>query len=133
MNNAEAILPAGWPRPSGYAHAIVAHGHVIALAGQIGWNPTTGAFESDDFVAQARQAFRNVITVLAAAGGRADQIVRLTWYITDRAEYLARLEELGAAYREVLGRHYPAMTVVVVAGLVEARARIEVEATAVVG
>jgi enamine deaminase RidA (YjgF/YER057c/UK114 family) len=131
LGEPEMILPEGWPRPAGYANAVAAQGRVIALAGQIGWNPETRTFESDDFVEQARHAFRNIRTVLEAAGARPEDVVRLTWYITDRAEYLDRRAALGAAYREVFGRHFPAMTVVVVAGLIEPRARIEIEATAV--
>ena len=128
---ATTILPEGWPRPSGYANGIVREGRVLAIAGQIGWNPISNEFASDDFAAQTRQALANVRTVLRAAGGQPEHVVRLTWYITSRAAYLAALGPIGAAWRELFGRHYPAMSVVVVAGLVEERAVVEIEATAV--
>ena len=125
------ILPEGWPRPRGYANGMVREGRVLAIAGQIGWNPVSNEFASDDFAAQTRQALANIRTVLRAAGGQPEHVVRLTWYITSRAEYLAALAPIGAAWRELFGRHYPAMSVVVVSGLVEERARVEIEATAV--
>jgi enamine deaminase RidA (YjgF/YER057c/UK114 family) len=130
----DAMNPAHWPRPSGYSNAILAPagGRVLALAGQVGWNPLTATVETDDFVLQVRQALENVVTVLEAAGARTDQVVRMTWYVTDRRAYLDNLAGVGAAYREVFGRHYPAMTLVIVAGLVEERALVEIEATAVV-
>lgn len=129
----ETILPAGWPRPSGYANAVAAHGRIIAIAGQIGWNPQTMQFESDDFVAQTRQALRNIVDVLRASRATPAQVIRMTWYVTDRAVYIASLKDVGSAYREVFGPHYPAMTLLVVSALLEPRARIEIEATAVVG
>ncbi len=129
---AEAIQPDGWALPRGYANGMSARGRVVVTAGQIGWDPATGTFASDDFAAQAAQAFRNVAAVLAAAGAGPEHLVRLTWYVTDRAAYLASLKEVGAAYREVFGRHYPAMAVVVVSALIEERAKVEIEATAVV-
>jgi enamine deaminase RidA (YjgF/YER057c/UK114 family) len=132
VNAPEPILPTGWPEPTGYANALSASGRIIALAGQIGWNPVTQAIESDDFVDQARQAFHNIAVVLRTAGAHTDDVVRLTWYITDRAAYMASRPALGTAYREVFGRHFPAMTVVLVAGLLEPRALLEIEATAVV-
>ncbi|HEX5725408.1 MAG TPA: RidA family protein [Longimicrobiaceae bacterium] len=132
MSGSEVLRPAGWPRPRGYADGIAAEGRMVFVAGQIGWVPETGAFETDDFAGQARQAFRNVAAVLRAAGAEPRHVVRLTWYVTDRAAYLAAGPALGEAYRETFGAHYPAMAVVVVAGLVEARAQIEIEATAVV-
>jgi enamine deaminase RidA (YjgF/YER057c/UK114 family) len=104
---------------------------VVFIAGQIGWNAAQ-RFDSDDFVAQAAQALRNVVAVLAEAGGRPEHIARMTWYVLDRREYLARLRELGAIYRQVIGRHYPAMTAVEVGALMEDRARVEIEATAVI-
>ena len=128
----ESILPDGWPNPSGYSNAISANGRIITLAGQIGWNPRTQSFATDDFVEQARQALHNVIDVLAAAGARPEHVVRLTWYVTSVNNYLWNLKPLGAAYRDVFGGHYPAMSVVVVAGLLERRALLEIEATAVV-
>ena len=128
----EILRPEGWPRPRGYADGAAASGRVVAVAGQVGWNPATGALASDDFAAQARQALANVRAVLRAAGAEPRHVVRLTWYLTDRDAYLAARQALGAAYREVFGTHYPAMSVVVVAGLLEPRAQVEIEATAVV-
>lgn len=121
----------GWPRPSGFSSGVVARGRLVVTAGQIGWNPLTLAVETDDFVAQCTQAFRNVLAVLHAAGAGPEHLVRLTWYVTSRDEYVSALREVGAAYREIFGRHFPAMAVVIVAGLVEARAKVEIEATAV--
>lgn len=125
------IEPNGWARPSGYANGVAARGEVLAIAGQVGWNPTTCRFESDDLVVQARTALANVASVVRAAGGSPEHVVRMTWYIVDRDAYNAALRALGAAYREVFGRHYPAMTLVVVAGLLEPGALVEIEATAV--
>jgi len=125
------VEPEGWARPSGYANGVAARGEVLAIAGQIGWNPATCRFESDDLVAQARTALENIVAVVRAAGGGPEHIVRMTWYIVDRDAYNAALRALGAVYREVLGRHYPAMTLVVVAGLLEPRAQVEIEATAI--
>lgn len=122
----------GWPRPSGYSNGVSAHGRLVVTAGQIGWNPVSVSVETDDFAAQCAQAFRNVVAVLAAAGAGPQHVVRLTWYITSRDEYVAAMDDVGAAYRELFGRHYPAMAVVIVAGLVEPRAKVEIEATAVV-
>jgi len=126
------IAPDGWPRPSGFANGMTGRGRLVVTAGQIGWNPVTQQVESDDFVAQCRQCFTNVVAVLASAGARAEHLVRLTWYVTNRDEYVGAAREVGAAYREVIGRHYPAMAVVIVAGLVEPRAKVEIEATALV-
>ncbi|HEX2093202.1 MAG TPA: RidA family protein [Longimicrobiaceae bacterium] len=128
----EILQPAGWAPPRGYANGVAARGRTVFVAGQIGWDPATGEFGSDDFAAQAGQALRNVAAVLAEAGAGPRHVVRMTWFITDRAAYLASTRELGAAYREVFGRHFPAMSVVVVAGLLEERARVEIEATAVI-
>ena len=125
------LEPPGWAIPKGYANGVAARGTFVAIGGQIGWNAQQ-TFESDDFVAQARQALENVVAVLAEAGGRPEHLVRLTWYVVDRAEYVGALRELGRAYREVLGRHYPAMTAVEVGALIEPRARVEIEATAIV-
>ena len=127
----DPINPADWPRPSGYSNAMIATGQVIALAGQIGWDPQTRKFASDDFVAQVRQALLNIIEVLQAAGAGPQEIVRLTWFITDKQAYVSRQQEVGAVYREVMGKHFPAMSVVVVSALVEDRAKVEIEATAV--
>ena len=126
----QAVLPEGWPRPKGYANGVVAKGRMLFIAGMIGWD-AQGVFHSDDFAVQAAQALRNVADVLKAAGGSGENIVRMTWYVTDKKEYLARAKEIGAAYREVMGRHYPAMAVVQVSALVEEAARVEIEATAV--
>ena len=128
----EILLPDGWPRPSGYAHGVAASGRVIAVAGQIGWVPAAAAFETDDFAGQVRQALANVRAVLRAAGAEPRHVVRLTWYVTDRDAYLAARRAAGEAYREVFGRHYPAMSVVFVSALLEERAKVEIEATAVV-
>jgi enamine deaminase RidA (YjgF/YER057c/UK114 family) len=128
----EILLPPGWPRPSGYSNGIAAYGRVIAVAGQTGWDPRTHQFASDDFVAQTRAALENIVAVLKVAGASPRHVVRLTWYVTDRASYVAALAEVGRVYREVFGATYPAMTLVVVAGLLEPRAKVEIEATAVV-
>jgi len=127
-----AISPTGWKTPSGYAHGVSATGRVVVTAGQIGWNPLSGAFETDDFTAQTAQALRNVVSVLQAASARPEHLVRLTWFVTDRREYMRARKEIGKAYKEIVGRHYPAMSVVVVSGLLEERAKVEIEATAVV-
>ena len=123
--------PAGWPQPKGYANAVSATGRLVFVAGQIGWDPVTSVLPAGDFAAEVRQALANVVAALAAAGARPDQITRLTWYITDRDEYVRQQRAIGQAYRDVIGRHFPAMSVVVVQGLIEAGARVEIEATAV--
>ena len=125
-------IPKGWPSGSGYSHAVVAEGHQIFIAGQIGWDPATMKVVPGGLVAQSRQAFASIAAVLAAAGATPAHLVRLTWFITDRDAYLRERAAIGAAYREVLGRHFPAMSVVVVAGLLEPGAEVEIEATAVV-
>ena len=127
----DPIDPPDWSRPSGYANAMVAMGRVVALAGQIGWDPQTRQIVSDDFVAQVRQALLNVAQVLQAAGAGPQEVVRLTWFITDKQAYVSRQKEVGTVYREVMGKHFPAMSVVVVSALVEDRAKVEIEATAV--
>jgi enamine deaminase RidA (YjgF/YER057c/UK114 family) len=124
--------PAGWSRPIGYANAVSAAGRVVFVAGQVGWNPATSQFDATDLCGQVRQALANVVAALAAAGARPDQITRLTWYITDRDDYLSRRAAIGEAYRSVVGRHFPAMAMVVVKGLIEPGALVEIEATAVV-
>jgi enamine deaminase RidA (YjgF/YER057c/UK114 family) len=126
-----ALQPPGWPRARGYAHGIEASGRLVFTAGQIGWGPD-GGFPSSDLAGQVRQTLGNVLAVLAEAGAGPEHVVRLTWYVTSREEYLAAQKEIGEAYRAVMGRHVPAMAVVVVAGLVEAEAKVEIEATAVV-
>ena len=124
------LHPAHWARAKGYAPGIMAEGRLILTGGLIGWNAQQ-RFETDDFAAQAAQALRNVVEVLACAGARPEHLVRLTWYVTDKREYLAALPDLGAAYRAIIGRHYPAMALLQVAALVEDRAKVEIEATAV--
>lgn len=127
----QVLLPQGWPRPRGYSNGVVAEGRMIFVAGQIGWTPD-GAFPSG-FAAQFRQTIANTLAVLAEAGAGPENVVRMTWYVVDREEYLANLREVGAAWRELIGPHYPAMAVVVVAGLIEDEARLEIETTAVIG
>ena len=125
--------PAGWARPVGYANAVSAAGRAVFVSGQIGWDPVSGTFPGLGFAEQVDQALKNVVAALAAAGARPDEIVRLTWYVTDREQYLNARKAIGASYRATLGRHFPAMSVVVVAGLVEPQALVEIEATAVIG
>jgi enamine deaminase RidA (YjgF/YER057c/UK114 family) len=125
------LQPDGWVTPKGYANGVAARGTMIFTGGQIGWNAAQ-QFESDDFIAQTRQTLLNVRAVLEAGGAGPEHLVRLTWYVVDRNEYNARLKELGVVYREVLGKHFPAMACVQVAGLMEERAKIEIEATAVI-
>ena len=125
------LRPRDWAAPRGYADGVVASGRLVVLAGQIGWNPQTAAFETDDFAAQVRQALANVARLLDEAGAHPRHLVRLTWFVTDRAAYLASRRDLGVAYREVFGMHYPPMSVVFVTALVEERAKVEIEATAV--
>lgn len=125
------LQPDGWARPRGYANGIAADGRQVFVSGQIGWDADQ-RIVSDEFAAQARQALANVVAVLACAGAVPAHLVRLTWYVTSRDEYNAALAEIGAAYRELIGRHFPAMSVVVVAGLLEPRAKVEIEATAVI-
>ena len=126
----EIIHPDGWQDPKGYANGIVAEGRQFYIAGQIGWNRDQ-VFESRDFIGQMEQALRNILDVVEAAGGGVEHIVRLTWYVIDKSEYLARQREVGEAYRRVMGRHFPVMTMVVVQALVEDEALVEIEATAV--
>ena len=126
------LHPEGWAAPRGYSDGIVASGRMVFVSGQVGWNPATGRFETDDFAEQTAQALANVVSVLRAAGADPAQLVRLTWYVTDREEYLDARAAIGTAYRRIIGTHYPTMTLVVVAGLIEEQARVELEATAVV-
>lgn len=123
------LQPPDWLEPRGYANGIMARGALIFVGGQIGWNAAQ-QFESDDFIFQTRQALLNIVAVLKAGGAGPEHMVRMTWYVTDRVEYSGRLKELGAAYREVMGKNFPAMTCVEVSGLVEERARVEIEVTA---
>lgn len=125
------LQPDGWPRPRGYANGVVARGRQIFIAGQIGWD-ASGRLVGTDLVTQARQALTNIVAILAADGARPEHLVRLTWYVVDRDAYVASERALGEAYREVIGRHYPAMTAVQVSALIEPGAVIEIEGTAVV-
>ena len=124
------LQPPGWAPAKGYANGVAARGTLVFVGGQIGWNAQQ-QFETDDFIAQTHQALRNIAAVLKEAGAGPEHMVRMTWYVIDRVEYNARLKELGAAYREVIGKHFPAMTCVEVAALMEARAKVEIEVTAV--
>ena len=126
----KVLQPAGWAAPRGYANGVAASGTMVFVAGQIGWN-AQGAFDSDDLVAQVRQALLNVCAVLAEAGATPAHIVRMTWYVTDRREYLARGREIGAVYRELIGSYAVAMSALEVSALMEERARVEIEVTAV--
>ena len=125
------LQPDGWAAPRGYANGVVATGRQLYVAGQIGWDPQQRLVPGG-LVPQVRQALANIVTVLATGGARPEHLVRLTWYLTDRAAYLAAAKEIGAVYREVIGRHYPAMTAVEVSALMEAEAVVEIEATAVI-
>jgi enamine deaminase RidA (YjgF/YER057c/UK114 family) len=127
----EFLHPPGWPRARGYSNGVAARGRIVSVSGMVGWD-ANGQFQTDDFVGQARQALENIVAVLLEGGARPEHIVRMTWYVLDKREYLDSGRELGAAYREVIGRHFPAMSAVQVAGLMEERARVEIEATAVV-
>lgn len=131
MSDMEVILPPGWPRPRGYANGVAASGRMLFIAGMIGWD-AQGVFHSDDFAAQVRQALQNVADVLREAGGKPENIVRMTWYVTDKREYLAAGKEIGRAFREIIGSYNAAMTAVEVRALIEDRAKVEIEATAVV-
>ena len=124
------LNPEGWPRPKGYSNGIAATGEQIYVAGQIGWNKEW-VFETDDFIGQCRQALQNIVDVLAEAEAGPEHITRMTWYVTDRDEYLKRGVELGAVYRDIIGKHYPVMTAVQVVALMESEAQVEIEVTAV--
>jgi enamine deaminase RidA (YjgF/YER057c/UK114 family) len=126
----QVLQPKGWAAPKGYANGVLAEGRQVHIAGQIGWT-AEAKLVSDDFVAQVEQALANIVQVLAEAGGEPAHIVRLTWYIIDKSEYMSRQRDIGAAYRRVIGRHFPAMSAIVVAGLIEDGAKVEIEATAV--
>lgn len=125
------VQPEGWPRPRGYANGVVAEGRVLFISGQVAWNERE-QFESDDIVEQVRQALRNTLTMLKAGGAKPEHVARMTWYITDKREYMARGKEIGAVYREFMGTHYPSMSMVQVAALMEDRAKVEIETTAVI-
>ncbi len=125
------LQPPGWVRPSGYANGVSASGRTVCVSGMIGWDGQ-GVFHTDDFAGQVRQALQNVVDVLAVDGAGPEHIVRMTWYVLDKQEYLAASKEVGLAYRDIIGRHYPAMSAVQVAGLMEDKARVEIEVTAIV-
>jgi enamine deaminase RidA (YjgF/YER057c/UK114 family) len=126
----QAVLPPGWPRPKGYANGVIAEGRTLFIAGMIGWD-AEGRFATDDFAGQARQALQNLAEVLRAAGGSGEHVVRMTWYVTDKREYLAAAREIGQAFRDIIGSYTIAMTAVEVRALMEDRAKVEIEATAV--
>lgn len=125
------LQPPDWPRPKGYSNGVSARGSLVFLSGIVGWN-AQGEFAALDFVAQVRQALLNIVEILNQAQAKPEHIARMTWYVLDKNEYMAAGKEMGAAYREIIGRHYPAMTVVEVSGLIEAHALVEIEVTAVV-
>lgn len=127
----EILQPPGWKKPSGYANGVTAHGAVVYVSGQIGWDEQE-IFHSDALVDQVRQALKNTMSVLSQAGAGPENIARMTWYVTDKQEYLRSRRQIGQVYREIIGRHYPAMTMVQVSALIEDRAKVEIEATAVV-
>ena len=127
----QILQPPGWARPRGYSNGIVATGRFVFISGQIGWDEQC-QFQTDDFVGQTRQALQNVLAVLAVSGGKPEHIARLTWYVVDREAYLSGSKELGRAYQDLMGKHYPAMTVVQVSALMEPAAKVEIEATAVI-
>jgi enamine deaminase RidA (YjgF/YER057c/UK114 family) len=131
VSDFQFLQPKGWAPPKGYANGIAAEGRSVFVAGQIGWDENA-VLVSDDFVAQVEQALRNVVAVLAEAGGEPGHLVRVNWYVTDKREYVARQREIGEAYRRAIGRHFPAMTLLVVKDLLEPGAKVEIEATAVV-
>ncbi len=127
----DILQPAGWARPRGYSNGIAARGRTVCVSGMIGWD-AQGQFHTDDFAGQTRQALQNIVEVLAEAGARPEHIVRMTWYVLDKKEYVGAYKEIGVAYRELIGKHFPTMTAVQVAGLIEDRARLEIEVTAIV-
>ena len=127
----EILQPDGWAKPGGFSNGMAARGRLVFVAGQVGWK-AQAQFESDDFVAQVRQALANIVAVLAEGGARPEHITAMTWYFTDKAEYLANLPAIGKAYREVIGRNYPTMTAMQVTALIEDRAKVEIQAMAVV-
>ncbi|MFZ6726113.1 RidA family protein [Undibacterium sp. MH2W] len=131
MNMLQILQPEGWMRPRGYSNGIAASGRTVCVSGMIGWD-AQGQFHTDDFAGQVRQALQNVVDVLAEANARPEHIVRMTWYVTDKKEYIAAYKEIGIAYRELIGQHYPTMTAVQVTALIEDRAKVEIEVTAIV-
>jgi enamine deaminase RidA (YjgF/YER057c/UK114 family) len=131
MTTNKVLLPRGWPRPKGYANGVMARGQTVFVAGMVGWD-ADGVFHTDDFAGQVRQALQNVVAVLEEAGARPEHIVRMTWYVTDKREYMAASREVGAAFRELIGSFNAAMTAVEVSALIEDRAKVEIEVTAVI-
>jgi len=127
----EILQPPAWARPRGYANGVVAEGRQVFIAGQVGWNGEQ-RFEHKDLTGQTRQALKNIVAILAEAGGRPEHITRMTWYLLDKRDYIAQAESIGAAYRDVIGRHFPAMSAIQVGGLIEDEALVEIEVTAVV-
>ena len=132
MNRHRIVHPDEWPRASGYSNGISSRGRVVSIAGQVGWNPKTAKFETDDFVKQVRQALENVVAVLRAGSAQPEHLVRVVWYVVSRDAYAASRKALGAVWHDVMGEYYPAMTLVVVAGLLEPQALVEIEAVAMV-
>jgi enamine deaminase RidA (YjgF/YER057c/UK114 family) len=131
MQETQVLLPPGWPRPKGYSNGVAASGRMVFIAGMVGWDQH-GRFHSDDLGEQARQALENIAAVLKESGGKPEHIVRMTWYVTDKHEYLAAGKSIGAAFREIIGSYNAAMTAVQVTALIEDRAKVEIEATAVI-
>ena len=129
----DILLPEGWPRPAGYSNGIVATGRTVFVAGQVGWDPVGGVVRTFDFAAQTRHALENVLAVLRAGGADATDVVRMTWFVTDLEAYRASRRQIGAAWRDLFGRHFPAMSVIGVSALLEEGAMVEIEATAVIG
>lgn len=127
----QILQPEGWARPRGYSNGIAASGRTVSVSGMIGWDAQC-QFQCLDFAGQTRQALENIVAVLAEAGAKPEHIVRMTWYVLDKKEYLDAAKEIGAAYRDLIGRHYPAMTAVQVAALIEDKARVEIEVTAII-
>jgi len=127
----QVLLPPGWPRPKGYANGVAARGRMVFVAGMIGWD-AQGVFHTDDLAGQVRQALRNIVEVLHEGGARPEHIVRMTWYVTDKDEYVAAYPEIGKAFRELIGSFNAAMTAIEVAALIEDRAKVEIEVTAVI-
>lgn len=127
----QMLNPGGWSRPKGYSNGVAANGRMVFVAGQVGWDGNE-VFQTDDLVGQVRQSLTNIVAILAEAGARPEHIVRMNWYLADKDEYNARLDEIGAVYRDLIGRHFPAMTALQVAGFVEHGAKIEIEVTAMI-
>ncbi len=127
----QILLPPGWPRPSGYSNGIAAQGRLVVTAGLIGWDEN-GVIQTDSMAGQVEQALRNIVAVLAEAGAEPRHIVKMTWYITSRADYLGEIKEIGKAWREIIGKHYPAMAVIEISSLIESKSKVEIETTAVI-